>query len=166
MTTFYEDHPLLAFGAGVVAWFAAYMLLRGLVWAVDLLDREPNTPDEGYQKYGHPHAPVPALHKKLPKPPEGFAWEIKVEPGESERPTLILDLVNIGTGETVDSKRRDLILKAKGYYWAEVYRITTVAGWHFDTDLIGPFIDWAQKQVDKHTTYTTPGEYLMKVRDD
>lgn len=120
--------------------------------------------DSTYQKYGHPHAPVPYLHKKLPNPPSGYAWEIKVEPNEANRPALMISLIEISTEESVATKCVDLIKVDENQFWADMYR-SDDGRFYFENRFVSPFLSWARRQVNEFTTYESSGEYLMKTRD-
>lgn len=116
------------------------------------------------RRYGHPLPPVSTLRKLLPSPPHSHAWEISVQHVEDGTPFLHLDVVELISGKTVGSTRKDLV-NDQYRSWARAYRLYTVDRWQarakFRDEFIGPLTDWAVGQVNRLDRSNALGEYTI-----
>lgn len=116
------------------------------------------------RRYGHPLPPVSTLRKSLPSPPHSHAWEISVQHVEDGTPFLHLDVVELISGRTVASTRKDLV-NGEYWSWARAYRLYTTDRWHartkFRGEFIGPLTDWAVGQVNRLDRSNALGEYTI-----
>lgn len=136
-----------------------------------------------YETYGHPKAPVPTLHEALPPPPENMAWEIKTlvdtyskDSGIDDTTTWLqcamIDILAAEDTERIKStKRVDLIWETRyralpecNKTWAVEYRkYPRLMNNEFQTNIIDPFISWAQGHVDRYNQdHFGHGEYMIK----
>lgn len=124
--------------------------------------RRPRTATGGVkaQTYGHPHPPVPWVRSHIPDAPTGFFWEVRVERDGSGNPWLHLALISATSGKPVSQMKRDLVRGGYRTYAEDYRRYSILKGDTFKNDLMGPLLDWAQRQVDKYGNHTD--EYAVE----
>jgi hypothetical protein len=102
--------------------------------------------------YGHPWPPVPALRRKLPRPPQGHVWETTVSTNDSGHDILKVSLVNVSTEENVASMTRNLTVGEYRTYAHEYIEYAILKKETFNNELLQPILDWAYPVVNKIAT--------------
>lgn len=120
------------------------------------------TPPSKSKTYGHPHAPVPYLKRNLPDAPSGYFWEIRVTPDSSGTPFLHVALINAISGSSVADTKSNLVSRGFNTYAHDYRRYRMISGEIFKNDLMGPLLDWADRQVNKFSDPSTVGEYTVE----
>lgn len=139
--------------------FAVWLLWPPRVKAAPSKPKEPPIPT-----YGHAKSPVVELRKVLPKAPDNYAWEIKVDVNDKGDHVMTLGAYNMLTSTVAVSKSINLTRRSYET-WAKFYReYENIGPQWFDKEIIGPLKEWAGEQTEKLTGKRDPGnvEYHLE----
>lgn len=140
-------------GFGVVRGWQRLRALRAARTTV-----APAEPEQVEEKFGHPHAPVPAIISRLPEVAYPLAWETWID-RSGPYAILVIRLTDLATEKTLEMQRVEIEQYTGVYHasyptWADYYAAYSFLGgraWnHFRDGVMAKTTDWARRAATAH----------------